>query len=310
METNRHGATETEAASKGEGRSSSSWGSTFGTWRQFLWNLLLISVGSAIFAVAVNGILVPQRFVSGGVVGLALIIHYLFSSLPVAWLYFLFNIPLYAIGWMFVGRRFFVYSIFGLVIFSLAVDRVRVALPVHDPILSAILAGIMCGAGSGLVLRSWGSGGGTDILSVILLDRFSIRLGSTVLSFNIIVLTAAALLFSLEGALYTLVYLYVSSAVLNIVVTGLSQRKAVFIISSHWQEILETVLHEIRRGVTIIQGQGGYTGKEEQILYTVISFQELPRLKEKVKQADPGAFVVVQNTLEVMGHRIGNQPHW
>ena len=222
----------------------------------------------------------------------------------------IFNLPLYAMGWMFVGRRFFVYSIFGLVIFSLAVDRIRLPLPVHDPILSAILAGIMCGVGAGLVLRSWGSAGGTDVLSVILLDRFSIRLGSTVLGFNIIVLTAAAILFSLEGALYTLVYMYVSSAVLNIVVMGLSQRKAVFIISSHWQEILDTVLHEIRRGVTRIRGQGGYTDKEEQILFTVIAFQELPRLQERVKQADPRAFVVVQDTLEVVGHRIGNQPHW
>ena len=195
-------------------------------------------------------------------------------------------------------------------IFSLAVDWIRVTLPVHDSIPSAILAGIMWGAGAGLGLRSWGSAGGTDILSVILLDRFSIRLGSTVLGFNIIVLTAAAILFSLEGALYTLVYMYVSSVVLNIVVTGLSQRKAVFIISSHWQWILETVVHEIRRGVTRIRGQGGYTDKEEQILFTVIAFRELPRLKERVKQADPRAFVVVQDTLEVVGHRIGNQPHW
>jgi len=310
METTRDRSTEPEAAGEGEKRGSSSWRFAFGTWKQFLWNLLLMSAGSVIFALAVNGILVPQRFVSGGVVGLALIFHYLLPALPVAWLYFLFNLPLYAMGWMFVGRRFFVYSIFGLVIFSLAVDRIRVPVPVHEPILSAILAGIMCGAGAGLILRSWGSSGGTDILSVILLDRFSIRLGSTVLGFNVIVLAAAAVLFSLEGALYTLVYLYVSAAVLDIVVTGLSQRKAVFIISSRWQEILETVLHEIRRGVTIIRGQGGFTGKEEQILYTVITFRELPRLKEKVKQVDPGAFVVVQDTLEVMGRRIGNQPHW
>ena len=73
---------------------------------------------------------------------------------------------------------------------------------------------------------------------------------------------------------------------------------------------LETVVHEIRRGVTRIRGQGGYTGKEEQILFTVIAFQELPRLQERVKQADPRAFVVVQDTLEVVGHRMGNQPRW
>jgi uncharacterized membrane-anchored protein YitT (DUF2179 family) len=120
METTRDRSTEPEAAGEGEKRGSSSWRFAFGTWKQFLWNLLLMSAGSVIFALAVNGILVPQRFVSGGVVGLALIFHYLLPALPVAWLYFVFNLPLYAMGWMFVGRRFFVYSIFGLVIFSLA----------------------------------------------------------------------------------------------------------------------------------------------------------------------------------------------
>jgi uncharacterized membrane-anchored protein YitT (DUF2179 family) len=94
------------------------------------------------------------------------------------------------------------------------------------------------------------------------------------------------------------------------VVTGLSQRKAIFIISPHWEEISGRILREIRRGVTIIRGQGGYSGSEEQILYTIITFRDLPRLKRVIRRVDPGAFVVVTDTLEVMGHHIGTQPHW
>jgi len=137
-----------------------------------------------------------------------------------------------------------------------------------------------------------------------------VRLGSTSLAFNSILLVGAAMLFTLETALYTLIFVYVTSYMLNLVVTGLSQRKAVFIISSKWKEISSKILHEINRGLTIIQGYGGYSGQEEQIIYTVITFRELAQLKGMIRKLDPGAFVVVSETLDVMGHRIGTQPHW
>jgi uncharacterized membrane-anchored protein YitT (DUF2179 family) len=124
------------------------------------------------------------------------------------------------------------------------------------------------------------------------------------------VLAAAALLFSVEDALYTMIYLYVSAQIMNLVVTGLSQRKAIFIISPRWQEISRGILDEIHRGVTIIRGQGGYSQQEQKILYTVVNFRELATLKQIVRRNDPAAFVVVTETTEVMGHRIGNQPHW
>jgi uncharacterized membrane-anchored protein YitT (DUF2179 family) len=278
--------------------------------RQVLWNLGLIAFGSALCAVAINGILIPREFLSAGFVGLALVIYYFVPALPVAWLYFLLNVPLFIIGWRFVGRRFFLYSLAGMVIFSCAVEFIQVPIPVQDKILSALLAGIITGTGAGVILRSIGSAGGLDILCVIMLQRFSVRLGTTSLAFNSILLVAGALLFSLERALYTLIYVYVTSYILNLVVTGLSQRKAVFIISSQWEEISKKILYEIDRGLTIIKGQGGYTGQEKQIVYTVITFREYAQLKGIIKKIDPKAFMVVTETLDVMGHRIGTEPHW
>jgi uncharacterized membrane-anchored protein YitT (DUF2179 family) len=277
---------------------------------QIINNLLLICLGSAIVAVALNGIIIPHKFVSGGLTGLALSIHYLFPFLPVSWLYFFMNIPLFIIGWKFVGRRFFYYSIAGTIIFSAMVGWVYVPLQIEDKILSALFAGILTGVGAGIILKSKGSAGGTDILSVVLLNRFSVRVGNTILAFNIIVLTGASILFSLESALYTMVYMYVASRITELVLTGLSQRKAVIIISPKWEEISRKILNEIVRGVTFIKGRGAYSGKDENILYTVITFRELPRVKDIVKETDPDAFVVVHETLEVIGHRIGNQPHW
>jgi uncharacterized membrane-anchored protein YitT (DUF2179 family) len=278
--------------------------------RQIVWNLGLIALGSALCSVAINGILLPQRFYGAGFTGVALIIHYVVPSLPVAVLYLILNIPVFCLGWIYVGRRFFLYSIAGMFIFTGTLVWIHISLPVHDKMLSAILAGIIVGVGSGIILRSLGSAGGLDILSVIFLKRFSIRIGSTILAFNSLILVAGAVLFSLEGALYTLIYIFVSSYMVNLVVTGLSQRKSVYIISPLWEEISHEIMDKIQRGVTIIKGQGGYTGRDEKILYTVISFRELPQLKQLIRGVDPSAFVVVTDTLEVMGQGIGNQPHW
>jgi len=278
--------------------------------KRILWNLLLITVGSLFCALAINGVLVPQKFLAAGFTGLALSINYLFPSLSVAWIYFLLNIPLFALGWKYVGQRFFLYSLAGMLIYSCAVGWVDLPFKVEDKILSALLAGILMGTGAGIILRSLGSAGGVDILSVVLRQRFSISLGATSLAFNSIVLLGAAVLFSIEKALYTLVYIYVTSHILNLVVTGLSQRKAVFIVSPRWEQILKGITEDMDRGVTIFKGEGGFTGHEEKILYTVITFRELSKLKQLIRKVDPQTFLVVTDTLEVMGRRIGNQPHW
>ncbi|UCD77029.1 MAG: YitT family protein [Desulfobacterales bacterium] len=275
-----------------------------------LWNLLLISVGSIVCAAAIKGILVPKQFLAGGITGLALLVHYVLPSLPIGVIYFLLNIPLFLIGWMFVGRRFFVYSIAGLLIFSAVVLLPYPVLDIKDMILAALTAGIITGTGSGIILRSLGSAGGMDILSVILYKKYSVRLGTTVMVFNAVLMILAAFRIPLEMVLYTLIYLYVTSHFVNLVVTGFSQRKAIMIISPKWREIAGEIMERLQRGVTVVRGEGGYTGQEVRILYSVLAFQELSRFKEAIRKIDPEAFVVVTDTLEVMGKRIGNQPHW
>ncbi|MDI6727206.1 MAG: YitT family protein, partial [Smithellaceae bacterium] len=220
------------------------------------------------------------------------------------------NVPLFIAGWFFVSRRFLLYSTLGMFIFAAAVELIQAPIPIDDKLLSAIMAGIIIGLGAGLILKSLGSSGGVDILAVIMMSRFSLRLGTTIIIFNIIVLAAAAWLFSLKDALYTLIYLYVSSQIINLVVNGLSQRKAIMIVSPAWKRISQRIMEEIHRGLTVIHGQGGYSEKEQEVLYTVVTLTELALLKQIVRQEDANAFVVITETAEVMGHRIGNQPHW
>jgi len=273
-------------------------------------NLVLIGFGNTLIAIAVNGIVIPHKFLSGGITGTALIFYYLFPFLPVAVLVLVLNIPLFAIGWAFVGRRFFIYSIVGMLTLAGTLEWVHVSVPLHDKLLAALFAGILTGIGGGLTLRSRGSAGGLDILSVILLKRFSIPIGKAFLTFNAVVLVATTFLFSLETAIYSLIYIYTTARMMDLVITGLSKRKAVLIISDQWAKISEDILYRMGRGVTLLHGQGGYSGKAESILYAIVSMRELHRIKRIVQNVDSNAFVVVQDTLEVMGHGIGNQPHW
>ena len=279
--------------------------------QQLISDIVQLCIGSTLCAIATNSILIPHNFLTGGITGIALIIHKVNPVLDVGLIYFFFNIPLFAMAWMSVGRRFFFFSVIGTLTLTCALLAVKfVHFNLEDKMLNALLAGVIQGVGAGLCLRTSGSQGGTDILSVMLLKRFSISIGSTILVLNCVVMLLISVYYSIEAVLYTMIVVFVGSKMVNIVVTGFSQRKSVFIISKQWEEISQEILKDIRRGVTIIKGEGGYRRSDEHILYAVVTFMELSELKRIVRNIDPDAFVVISNTLEVMNYRIGNQPHW
>ena len=233
-----------------------------------------------------------------------------FTPLKVGWIYLIINIPLFAAAWMAVGRRFFFYSVFGALTITLSMLFVHLPIHLEDKMLNALLAGVILGVGSGLSLRSSGSQGGTDILSIMLLKRFSISIGDTILFMNVSVLLLISIFYSIEAVLYTLIVVFVGSKITHIVITGLSQRKSVVIVSQRWEEISDEILKDIKRGVTMIKGGGGYTKRDGNILYVVVTLMELGEMKRIISAIDPDAFVVISDTLEVINYRIGNQPHW
>ena len=269
--------------------------------RTILWNCFLMTLGSFICAIAVNGILIPKHFLSGGVTGISLIVFYFFQRIDVGWLYLIFNVPLFVLGWMAVSRQFLFYSLFGTGIYALAILVTKVTIAVHDQMLAAILAGIIMGIGSGIIFRSCGSAGGLDIVSIFLNQKYSIRLGHTILASNSLILLACAILFGIDLALYTLVYLFVNTYLIDLVLVGLNQRKTVFIISRNSRQIAEEILKQMHRGVTFFKGEGAYTHKPEDIIYTAITMKELAKLKNLIFSHDKDAFVVVNDTKEVLG---------
>ena len=278
--------------------------------RDIIINGMLIAAGSIICSASLNSILIPHQFVSGGLIGVAILLHYLVPFIPVSIFNFLLNIPVFIAGWFYVRSRFFLYSIFGVFCFTVSLLYVDFTMPVEDKMLAAILAGVIMGAGSGLVLRSKGSGGGVDVLSVILLKKFSIKLGTTTLAFSGFVLLAAAFVFTVDAALYTLVYLFVTARVMDVVVTGLSKRKVVYIISDRWRDISAKIRKDMKKGITVLRGSRAATGKEAVMLFTVATIRESLRIKEIVSGKDPKALIVIQDTMEVQGRRMDNKPDW
>ncbi|MBW2557822.1 MAG: YitT family protein [Deltaproteobacteria bacterium] len=277
--------------------------------RDLLMNLGLLTAGSFILAFGVNAILVPHQLLSGGALGISLIFHYLFPGLGVGFLYLLANIPFALLGWFSVSRRFMYYTAFGIAIFSFAASVIppTALFNIDNHILAAILAGIICGIGVGILLRSAGSGGGLDILAVYLNKKWEIRLGWTYALFNSVILVGGAIIFSLEMALYTLIYIFTMGKVINAVITGFNQRKQILIVSDQPDLLAQEILKHLNRGVTFLEGEGAYTHKSKRIIFSIVSLTELARMKDLIFEIDPHAFVVINDTLEVLGYRHGSR---
>jgi uncharacterized membrane-anchored protein YitT (DUF2179 family) len=275
-------------------------------WKRLLFNLFLLTAGACIFAAGLNGVIIPKRLLSGGVIGVALIIHYLLPQFNIGFIYFCLNIPLILIGWFCVSRKFIYYTIYGMIAQSLAAAFIVPHLPpIENPLLAAVFGGIICGVGGGITLRSQGSGGGLDILAVYLHKKLQLKMGWTSSLANTFILAVGAYFFGLEPVLYSFVYVYTSGRVMDSVITGFNQRKSIMIISNSADLIAEHILTELGRGVTFLKGTGAYTGELKEVIFSIITLTELAKMKELVFDIDPDAFMVVNDTLEVLGKRHG-----
>ena len=278
------------------------------TWKTVSYNLFLITAGIIVFVIGMNSILIPNKLLGAGVSGVAMIIHYLFPSTDVGITYFLLNIPLMLIGWFSISKRFMLYTFFGMAFFSLAAVIIKTPpVPLKDPILVAVFGGVVCGTGAGIVLKALGSAGGVDILAIYANKILGLRPGLTSLFANGVIIITGAYFFGLQIALYSLIYVFTSSKTLDAVLTGFNQRLSTMVISDKYKEIAEELFKQVNRGATFLQAQGAFTGNPKEVIFTITSLTELPKLKNVIFSIDPKAFVVVNSTLEVIGKRHGTR---
>jgi uncharacterized membrane-anchored protein YitT (DUF2179 family) len=265
------------------------------------WNLFLLTVGSVLVAVAIKAVAVPHGLVSGGVSGISLLVYYFTQTLtPGLWLLLL-NIPIAAAGWLLVSRRFLLYTAYGMLAITLGMELITFTLPVHDKLLAAIASGSLLGAGVGVSLRSLGSSGGLDIIAIILHQRFGFRVGQVSFLFNAVLFCASFALLDTDLVLYSLILVFVTGQITDYVLSMFNQRKLVFIISDQAEAISRAILDEAQRGVTLLEGRGGYTGLPKQVVMTVVNNMQQKKLEELIFTLDPEAFVIFENTFNVIG---------
>lgn len=263
---------------------------------------LSIIAGAFMWSVAINGILIHHKLFSGGVSGLALVIYYLAPKLSIGLMVFLINIPIFIIGWTMLTGKIFVFSLLGMASFSFFLTQTtHLHLPVENPLLACLYAGVIAGMGAGLIFRAGGSGGGTGIIAMILNRKFSVRVGIVTFLLNSIPLVLGAFLIDLNAALYSIVFVYTSGTVMDRIIASFSQRKSVWIISSQSSEICRQILIKLHRGATLFPGKGAYSHSPVEVIYSVISPFELAKLKDLVISIDPEAFLIINETQEVVG---------
>lgn len=268
--------------------------------RQVLSYALLL-IGSFLVAISFNLFLLPNRIASGGVSGISVILNTL-MQIPPAYTQWALNIPLFIAGILVLGKQFGVKTAVGSVVLPLFVLLTsHWTPPTHNPLLAAIYGGLGVGLGLGLVFRGRGSTGGLDVAAQIIHRVTGIRLGLSVAVLDGLVILAAGLFISFENALYALIGLYVTSKTIDLVQTGLQTSKAAFIISKHPERVSAAILHDLDRGLTKLEGVGGYTGENRPVLLVVVGQNEVTRLKMLVSDADPDAFVIISNAAEVLG---------
>lgn len=265
-------------------------------------DIILVIIGSFIFAAGVNAFVISGDLGEGGVTGLAIILYYAFHISP-AWTNFIVNAVLIAVGYKFLSKRSMYLTILATVLISIFLSLTE---PWHvqtDNILvNAIFGGSAVGLGIGIIILAGGTTAGTTILAGIANKYLDVSTPYALLFFDVIVVLISLTVMPLDRVLVTLISLYIGTKVIDFVIEGLNPKKAVTIISKEPDRVAKMIDEDIGRGVTILNGRGYFSKQETDVLYAVISKTQLSRTKRLIRQIDKNAFVVVHDVRDVYGN--------
>ena len=276
-------------------------------WWLLLWRLLWMTIGTFLVALALEQFLIPHRMIDGGVVGIAIIVSHL-SHTPLGFWTLLLNIPFLYLGYREIGKTFVFSTLYSISFLSVWVTILAHWPPLVDSyFLATVFGGLILGIGVGLILRNGGSLDGTEIVSLVLSERLDFSVGEIVMFFNVFIFSAAAIFFSLESAMYSVIVYYIAYRVIDLVLQGLDEMKSVVIISSQAKPIAEAIMARLGRGVTHLYGRGGYSGEDKEILFVIVTRLEISKLRSIIEAFDPQAFVTIENVHDVMGGRFNKR---
>lgn len=273
--------------------------------RRDLEDFLLILVGATLQAAALRLFLIPAQLVSGGVSGLAQLIHH-YTAFPIGMMVLIGNIPLFILGWQYLGGpRFTIRTVLSILAFSIFTDLLALFLPAEgvteDLVLNTIYGGLIMGVGLGIVYRGRGTSGGSDILGRILNRRVGITISQAYLVTDSLVILGAGFVFGWTKALYGLVLIYVAGLAAESALQGTNIVRSAMIVTVETEAITQAIMRDLQRGVTILSGTGAYTGEPRNVIYCVVSRMEINRLRILVYDLDPQAFMVIGQAQEALG---------
>lgn len=268
-------------------------------------NIIFILFGSAIFSFGIVHFNMQHNLGEGGFTGITLLFYFLWEWDP-AILNIILNIPTFVLGWKFLGRNTFVYTIIGTVAVSVFLYLFQInPYQLHleqDMTLVALYAGATIGVGLGIIFRYGGTTGGVDIIARLAFKYAGWSMGKTMFLFDAVVIATSIFTYlELVEGMYTLVAVYLAARVIDFMQEGAYSARGTTIISNASHEISEKILKEMDRGVTVLQGKGRFSGENKEVLYCVVGRNEIVRLKAIIHQIDPHAFVAVTAVHDVLG---------
>ncbi len=274
-----------------------------GTKREFVRRILATIIGDFICAFGMTFFFQQKGFLSGGVGGIGLLLKFMYD-IPTGLTVFVLNIPLVILGYFLINKKFTTYAMISAFVLSGALlffDQFPNPFILEDSFLVAVIGGAINGLGMGILFRNGSSQGGLDILAGIFKQRFNVNIGNALFGMNIIIILLGSYIFTLDKGLYTVISMAVGYNLLDKIQMGLGERKQIMIISSQYDEIKRQIIQKVNRGVTFLEGCGGYKNTNYKVIYTVVGTRQLALVKQIVSEADGNAFMAVTDAYEVKG---------
>ncbi len=275
--------------------------------RAYIYKYFMLFLGALIASIGLEMFLIPNNIIDGGIVGIS-IMGQAITGLPMGLFLVVLNIPFVYWGYSQIGKNFAIATFFAIICLSLWSHFFEpIAQVTNDNFLAAIFGGIIDGIGVGLIIRFGGSLDGTEIVAIILDKKSVFSVGEVVMFINLFILSSAGFLFGWDKAMYSLVAYFVIAKMIDVVIKGLDESYAVMIITNEHEEIASALMDRLGRGVTLLHGEGGYTGDEKKILYSVVNRLEVDKLKEIVLDKDDRAFVTINPVNDIIGGRFNKK---
>lgn len=276
--------------------------SKFSKFMKWVKNLLFLTIGAIITAFALESFLVPNNIIDGGVIGISMIVSHI-TKLNLGLLILIINTPFIIMAFKKMGAKFVVQTVYANIILAVFLNLFHHYKVTGDLLLSTVFGGIILGFGVGVILKHESSLDGTEMLSLVVARRFGCSVGEFIMGINVFIYLAAGKVFSWESAMYSIMTYFIASKVIDMVMEGLNSSKSVRIISDEATAIGQALIEKLDISVTYLQGIGGYTGQDKDLIYCVISRLELPKMLDIIKEIDSNAFVSVVDVHEVYGGR-------